>query len=82
MPMGYEDDLVDLRFTQAELDMLYFSCLHDIGHPQAQEFELKDSGFETLLGALTKIQEWMESLELDGEPTVLVTNTTTLSADD
>jgi hypothetical protein len=71
-PMGYDDDLVDLRFTQAELDMLYFSCLHDIGHPQAQEFELKDSGFETLLSALSKIQEFMLSLETSGEPDVMV----------
>jgi hypothetical protein len=63
---------VDLRFTQAELDMLYFSCLHDIGHPQAQEFELKDSGFETLLSALSKIQEFMLSLETSGEPDVMV----------
>ena len=72
MPMGYEDDEVDLRFTQAEIDMLYFTCLHDIGHPQALEFELKDSGFETLLGALTKIQNFMESLEVNGEPEVMV----------
>lgn len=71
-PLGYEEDLVDLRFTQAEIDMLYFSCLHDIGHPQALEFELQDEGFETLLQALKKIQDHQESLETNGEPDVVV----------
>lgn len=61
MPEGYETDLVDLQFTEAELDMLYFTCLHDIGHPQAIEFALSDNGYETLLAALKKIQDWSDN---------------------
>lgn len=66
-----EDELVPVQFTQAELDIIFFVCLHDIGHPQAMEYELKDEGFEDLLRALTRIQEWMESLSTSGEPDVV-----------
>lgn len=66
-----DDEFVPVQFTQSELDIIYFVCLHDIGHPQAQEYELRDEGFETLLGALTRIQEWMESLSTAGEPDVV-----------
>ena len=70
------DDLVNIEFTQSEIDMLYWSALHDIGHPEALGFELTDSGFDTLLRALTKIQAHMESLYeadlLSGEPEVEV----------
>ena len=71
-PLGYNDDEIDLKFTQAEIDMLYFAALHDIGHPQALEFELDDPGFETLMKALKKIQDHMESLYTNGEPDVVV----------
>lgn len=72
VPEGYATDEVDLRFTQAELDMLYFSCLHDIGHPQAEQWALSDDGFETLLGALSKIQEFFEAMSVSGEPDLVV----------
>lgn len=69
MPEGYNTDLIkDLLFTQAELDMIYFTCLHDIGHPQAQEYALGDEGYETLLDALKKIQEFFDGI---AEPDVV-----------
>lgn len=72
IPLGYEDEPVpSVVFTQAELDMIYFTCLHDIGHPQAEEYQLADSGFETLLKALTKIANYLDSLMTNGEPDVV-----------
>lgn len=62
---------VALEFTQSEIDMIYFACLAHIGHPQATEMELNDDGFDTLLGALTKIKAHMDSLYTDGEPEVI-----------
>ena len=72
VPLGYDDDEIDLGFTQGEIDMLYFAALHHIGHPQALELELDDPGFETLLKALKKIQDHMETLYTNGEPDVVV----------
>jgi hypothetical protein len=66
-----DEQLVPVQFTQSELDVIFFVCLHDIGHPQAMEFELLDEGFEDLLRALTRIQEWQESLVTAGEPDVV-----------
>lgn len=70
-PDGYDSDIVPLEFTLAELDMLYFTCLHDIGHPEAEEWQLTDSGFDALLKALKKIHEYHESLVIDGEPDII-----------
>lgn len=74
VPAGYdEDEVTRVVFTQAELDMLYFAGLHHIGHPQAQEYELQDDGFETLVKALKRIQDHMEWLETNGEPDLAAT---------
>lgn len=67
----YNTELIPLQFTQAEIDMVYFACLAHIGHPQTVDHDFSDEGFETLLAALSKIQDWCETLALTGEPDVV-----------
>lgn len=63
-PPGYDSEIIeDIGFTQAEIDMIYFACLHYMGHPQAQAYEMQDSGFDSLLTGLQKIQTRMEEIE-------------------
>lgn len=56
--MADDDETADLRFTQNEVDMIYFSCLDYLGHPDAEDWALSDAGFKHLLTALTKIQDY------------------------
>lgn len=71
MPLGYDEDEVEIRFTRAELDMLMFACLHHIGHPVARTFALGENGHKTLMKALDKINALFEEDETNGEPDVV-----------
>lgn len=69
---AYDTELVeDLIFTEAEIDMLFFHSLKAIQHPQAEDWTTTDDGFETLMRALTKIQDHFGLRETDGEPVVV-----------
>lgn len=61
----------EVKFTHGELDMIYFSCLAYMGHPQAKEWTLTDDGFASLVRGLKKIQDWNETQAEKGEPEVV-----------
>lgn len=68
----YDEVLIEeVQFTHGELDMIYFSCLAYMGHPQAKEWTLTDDGFASLVRGLKKIQDWNEQQETAGEPEVV-----------
>lgn len=58
------DDSEDIAFsfTQHEIDMIYFACLQHVGHPDAENYEMQDDGFEHLMSALRRISAYMETV--------------------
>ena len=68
---GYEQDEVDLTFTQAELDMLYYAGLFLFGHPETERWEPSEDGQRTLLKAVKKIKEHNDRLAVNGEPDIV-----------
>lgn len=70
-PLMDESEDVTFSFTQSELDMIYFTCLAYIDHPDAADYELGAEGFDVLMGALRRISHYMETAAHLNDPEIV-----------